>query len=116
MVPPISESVLPDMVEPTKLSDADIEKADKKDLLQALQDVASLSFLQAQKLSGVLKCNVMAVLFSDVMAGIRQVASAPLRRKQAKTKLLPHITNVLKRKFSPLLNNVKQIGLRKNWK
>uniref|UniRef100_A0A7S0ML52 peptidylprolyl isomerase n=1 Tax=Cryptomonas curvata TaxID=233186 RepID=A0A7S0ML52_9CRYP len=40
------------MTEPTKLSDADIEKADKKDLLQALQDVASLSFLQAQKLSG----------------------------------------------------------------
>ena len=42
-----------DMTEPTKWSDADIEKADKKDLLQALQDVASLSFLQAQKLSGL---------------------------------------------------------------
>ena len=41
------------MTEPAKLSDDDIEKSDKKDILQALQDVASLSFLQAQKLSGM---------------------------------------------------------------
>lgn len=40
------------MTEPTKLPDSEIEAADKKELLQVLQSVASLSFLQAQKLSG----------------------------------------------------------------
>jgi hypothetical protein len=92
------------MTEPTKLPDSEIEAADKKELLQVLQSVASLSFLQAQKLSGLEEIFVSICVETDPIV---QEMSQMWLRKQARKKSQLLITNVLKENTLRLMSSVK---------